>query len=105
MSKLMFVSFVVLLVFMVIMYGLFPATEPKHNKIVYAISLSGLVQLVVIWRGLLLRRQLSIRALQRIDVYYQVGTGTLFGAAGAVAYDLRSSAYICLIYACLLVML
>ncbi|HSD89247.1 MAG TPA: serine/threonine-protein kinase [Kofleriaceae bacterium] len=104
-SKLMFVSFVGLLIYMLIVYGIYPAVEPTLNRYVYVLSGAGLMLLAFIWRGLLLRRQLTLPQLKFVDVFYQVGTGTIFGASGALAYSLRSSAYICLIYACLLVVL
>jgi len=103
-SKLMFVSFVGLLVYMVVVYSIFH-NAPILNNYIYALSGGGVLLLVLIWRGLLLRRQLTLPQLKFVDVFYQVGTGSIFGASGALAYDLRASAYICLIYACLLVVL
>jgi eukaryotic-like serine/threonine-protein kinase len=104
-SRLMFWSFVVLLGFMVVMYRVYADIAPRLNAYIYGLGLVGLSCLVVLWRVLLLRRPLAFEQLKRIDVFYSVGTGSIFGAAGALAYDLRPSAYVCLIYACLMVLL
>jgi eukaryotic-like serine/threonine-protein kinase len=48
---------------------------------------------------------MSFRSLYRVDILFSLGTGSIFGASGTMAYDLRPSAYICLIYACLMVLL
>ena len=104
MSRLMFWSFVVLLAFIFVVYALYPQVEPRLNHYVYALSALGLAMLIGQWI-LLLRRELTLRQLEWVDVLYTVGTGTIFGASGALAYDLRSSAYICLTYACLLIVM
>src|SRR5262245_22553995 len=105
MSKIMFWSFAFLLLVIWVFYSLYPHIQPKHNRYVYLIAAVGLAQLAVIWRLVLVRSQRSMRQLRFIDSYYLVGTGSIFAASGAIAYDLRSSAYLCLIYACLLVLL
>jgi len=90
-SALMFGAFVVLLALMVVLYGVYPEIEPKRNALIYAISAVGVAILVVIWRGFLARRPLAMRTLWRIDAFYGVGTGTVFGAAGYLAQDFRPS--------------
>jgi len=104
-SRVMFASFIVLLAFMYVFYAIYPTYRPRYNNVIYAVAAVGMALLVVIWRFLLLRRTLTIAQLRRVDVFYLVGTGSIFGASGALAYDLRSSAYLCLIYACMLVVL
>ncbi|MBA3457650.1 MAG: hypothetical protein H0T42_31500, partial [Deltaproteobacteria bacterium] len=113
-SKVMFWNFVVLMVFLAVLYTVYadfrpadgrPGLAPRNNEIVYAISGGGLLVLAILWRGFLVRRELSMRQLEAIDAFYSIGTGVIFGTAGALTPDLRSSAYICLIYACLMVLL
>jgi serine/threonine-protein kinase len=105
MSKLMFASFVGMLAFIIVSYAAYPSYEPRLNKLIYLVSAIGLGFLSLLWRGLLLRRPLPMHQLRAIDAFYSIGTGSVFGASGALAYDLRSSAYICLTYALLLVLL
>src|SRR5262245_45972568 len=117
-SKLMFWSFVVLLAFMAVLYFVlftdYHVDDPQNpriglaphfNRQIFGVSAVGLAILLAVWRLLRIRPNLSFRALYRIDEFYSIGTGTIFAAAGTLAYDLRSSAYICLIYACLMVLL
>ncbi len=104
-SALMFGSFVILLSLMVLLYWAYPEIEPKRNHLIYAISASGVGFLVIIWRGLLVRRPCSMRVLNAIDLFYGVGTGTVLGAAGYLAQDLRPSQYICLLYSGFMVLL
>ena len=113
-SQLMFWSFVVLLAFMAVLYfiafddydmGDRIGMAPRFNFEIYALSGAGLAMLGYLWRVLLMHRVLSIQSLYRVDAFYSIGTGTIFAASGALAYDLRPSAYVCLIYACLMVLL
>ncbi len=113
-SKVMFWNFVVLMVFLAVLYAVYADLQmpdgrtglaPKYNNVVYVMSGGGLFVLGIVWRVVLVRHELSLRKLEAIDVFYSVGTGVIFGAAGALTPDLRSSAYICLIYACLMVLL
>jgi serine/threonine-protein kinase len=113
-SLLMFWSFVLLLAWMAVMYFFLYddlpmqgriGLAPRYNIQIYLVSGVGLGLLAFLWRVLLLRRSLSVQSLYRIDVLYALGTGSIFGASGTMAYDLRPSAYICLIYACLMVLL
>jgi len=112
-SKAMFWSFCVLLVFMAIAYTSYADLElpdrvglaPRQNDIIFAISAGGVVALAVLWRLLLVRRDLSLSTLERIDAFYCIGTGVCFGVAGYLTSDFHPSAYICLIYSCLMVLL
>src|SRR5262245_25339421 len=104
-SRLMFWSFVSLVVYITLLYRVYPEHEPRLNGIIDVISVLGLGLLASIWRLALARRELTSGQLQFIDTFYSVGTGTIFGASGLLAYDLRSSAYICVSVACLMVLL
>src|SRR5947207_8473804 len=79
MSKLMFGSFLVLLVFIVAVYTAYPHKEPRLNNWVYLVSVGGMAALAVQWR-LLQRRELPMNVLRTIDVIYMVGTGAVFAA-------------------------
>ena len=101
--KLMFWSFVALLVFLRILYGIWHKA-PKYNDVVYLVSAAGLAIMAFLWRGLLVRRKLSLDWLHGIDVFYATGTGFIFGASAVLAYDFRPSAYTCLTYQCFAVL-
>ena len=101
----MFASFTVLLVYITVLYKVYEDIEPDLNWIVDVISLVGLALLAITWRALLLRRTLPLAALRFVDVFYAVGTSTIFGASAVLAYDLHSSAWICLVSTCLMVLL
>jgi serine/threonine-protein kinase len=113
-AQLMFWSFVLLLAWMAVMYFFLYddlamrdriGLAPRYNIQIYVVSGVGLGLLAFLWRVLLLRRTLSFRTLYQVDILFSLGTGSIFGASGTLAYDLRPSAYICLIYACLMVLL
>jgi hypothetical protein len=104
-SALMFGSFVILLSLMVLLYWVYPEIEPKRNHLIYAVSVVGVGILVVIWRGLLVRKPCSMSLLNAIDLFYGVGTGSVLGAAGYLAQDLKPSQYICLLYSGFMVLL
>jgi len=104
-SRLMFWSFTSLVIYITLLYRAYPDYEPRLNGIIDAISILGLGILGAVWRLVLARRVLTQGQLQFIDVFYSVGTGVIFGASGVLAYDLRPSAYICLVVACLIVLL
>jgi len=97
-SRSLFWSFSTLEVFLFAMYEAYPKITPDLQNLVYLVGASALAQLAFVWRVLLLRRTPSMIALYRIDIYITIGTGAVFGLAAALAYDLRASAYTCLIY-------
>ncbi|HEY5945125.1 MAG TPA: protein kinase [Kofleriaceae bacterium] len=112
-SKLMFWSFVVLLTFMAVLYFVayrdleLPdrhGLAPRYNTYGYLLASCGLAMLVGLW-VFLHRARPSLRTLLRIDEFYSIGTGAILGAEGTLAYDMRPSAYVCLVYACLMVLL
>jgi len=96
--KVMFWSLVLLVGFLFALYVIFLEHPPKHRAWMYAGSATGLAAMAFIWRGLLVRRPLSVAALYRIDLIYSIGIGTAFGAAAFVQRDLRPSAYLSLVY-------
>jgi len=105
MSKLMFWSFIVLLGSMVSLYAQYPDKEPPENRKIYVIATIGVFTLAVIWRGLLLRRQLRLEWLYTIDFFYAFGTGSIFASAAYIAATLRLSAMVNLIWAILITFL
>ncbi|HEY5950617.1 MAG TPA: serine/threonine-protein kinase [Kofleriaceae bacterium] len=104
-SRLMFWSFIVLLGSMVGLYTRYPRIEPKDNNDIYVIATVGVLILAVIWRGFLIRRQLRAEWLYAIDYFYAFGSGCIFAAAAYIAWDLRLSAMINLLWAILVTFL
>src|SRR5690349_11357061 len=66
-SRVMFFSFIVVILGMVALYSGKAVKEPGHQGVIYVISVIGLALLTVIWRGFLVRKKLSLRALHGID--------------------------------------
>jgi len=97
-AKLLFGSFAALLAFLFALYQAYPDVKPGNQAIVYSVSVVALMILAVIWRGLLVRRPLSIEVLYAIDTTIMIGSGVTFGAVASLAYDLQASSYTCLIY-------
>jgi len=106
MSKLAFWSFIVLLASMAALYHQYPEiNEPKRDKYIYLIGTIGVTILAIIWRGFLVRRQLSLRTLHVIDLFYAFATGIVLGAASYLAPELKSSAFANMLWAVLIVFL
>jgi hypothetical protein len=103
-SSLMFWSFVTFVGGMALLYSVVPEREPEHNGIIFASAEGGLIVLAVIWRLFLARRKLSMRDLHRIDAFYAIGTGSLFGLGGYLATDFEPAPYMTLLYASLTVL-
>jgi serine/threonine-protein kinase len=104
-SRLMFWSFVVLLGSMVGLYYKHAEIEPRDNGDIYIIGTIGMAVLAVIWRGFLVRRQLPLTWLYAIDFLYALGTGSIFASAAYIAWDLKLSAMVNLIWAILITFL
>ena len=98
-SRLMFWSFVVLMVFLTAMYREYPKLEPVHNDLVSGVAAVGLGSMAFIWRGLLIRRTLSLRTLGHVDLLYAMCIGTAFAASAVLAPELKSAAFTSLIFA------
>ena len=92
-SLVMFWSFVADLLLLSGMYWQFPAIKPHHANSIRNAGACGLVILAVLWRGVLARRELSVRTLYRIDLFYAIALGLFVGAGAYFAHDLRPAAY------------
>jgi eukaryotic-like serine/threonine-protein kinase len=97
--KTMFWSLTGLIVFLWGLYTTYPDDAPKLRNWVYLLSSAGLAAMAFIWRALLMRRQLSIEALYRLDLVYSFGIGASFGASAFLQHDMRASGYLALVYA------
>ncbi|MBA3541151.1 MAG: serine/threonine protein kinase [Deltaproteobacteria bacterium] len=102
-SKIMFWSFVTLLVFLTMMYRAYPELIPENNDAIFLSATIGLAVMAIVWRVGLVRRTLSIERLYQIDILYALGTGSLFAGSAYFARDFRPAAYASLIYACFMV--
>ena len=97
-SKLMFWSIVALLVFLTAMYQIYPGVEPLYNDVIFGGAIALLCVMALLWRVLLVRRTLSVRALYRLDVLYATGIGSAFATSALLAKDLRPAGYCTLMY-------
>ncbi|HEY5926540.1 MAG TPA: serine/threonine-protein kinase [Kofleriaceae bacterium] len=98
--KLMFWCFVVLIGFLLAVYNLHEDLEPGLQPWIYAVFGTGLGVMAYIWRGKLLRKQLSFETLNRIDTFYAVSAAIAIGICAVLSYDKRQAAYTCAIYSC-----
>jgi serine/threonine-protein kinase len=96
--KTMFWSLAALVGFLAIVYAVDPANAPAARTTVYAIAAVGLGAMAIIWRGILLRRDVTIATLHRLDFVYSLGLGASFGASAFLQHDLRASAYLSVLY-------
>ena len=115
-AGLMFWSFLVLLAFMGVLYFILytdlprpdrpdePGLHPTWNEEIYGISICGLILLGAL-RRTLRRYTLSIQSSKRSTSCSPSAPASSLRTSAMLAYDLRPSAYICLIYACLMVLL
>jgi eukaryotic-like serine/threonine-protein kinase len=97
-TKLMFTSFVILMAFLTGMYRMYPSYEPLDNELVFGGGALGLVIMAVIWRGVLVRRALTVQALYAFDLVYAICIGMAFALSAVMAYPLRPAAYASLVY-------
>jgi hypothetical protein len=102
-SKVTFWSIVALLVFLTAMYRIYPGVEPTYNRVIFGGAIVLLGVMALLWRVLLVRRTLSVRALYRLDVIYATGIGSAFAASALLAKDLRPAGYITLMYVAFIV--
>ncbi len=98
-SKVMFWAFLALLAFMALLYERYPDIEPHLQDVIYVVATVALAVLAAVWRLVLARRQLSIEALYRIDLFYMALSGITFATTALLAHDFFPSSYVCLIYA------
>ena len=67
-TKLMFTAIVTLMAFLFVMYAAYPIA-PRHNDLIFGGASVELAVMAFLWRGLLVRRTLSVQALYRIDLF------------------------------------
>ena len=96
-TQLIFTAIVTLMAFLFVMYAVYPIA-PRHNDLIFGGASAELCVMAFLWRGLLVRRTLSVAALYRIDLVYAVFIGISFGASAALSEDLRPAAYAALVY-------
>jgi eukaryotic-like serine/threonine-protein kinase len=97
--KIMFWSLVALMVFLAGMYAIYEEeTAPAQRHWVYLAATVGFVAMAFCWRGLLVRKQLSVESLYRLDLAYAAGIGAMFGIAAVLQRDLRASGYLSVVY-------
>ncbi len=96
--KLMFWSLFALMAFLAITFTTDDDNAPFQRKYVYASAVIGLSTMAFIWRGLLVRRELSIDTLYRLDLVYSFFIGLAFGLAAYLQDDLAPSGYLSVIY-------
>jgi eukaryotic-like serine/threonine-protein kinase len=97
--KIMFWSLVALMVFLAAMYETHPLeTAPDDRVYVYIAASFGFVAMAFCWRALLVRRQLSVETLYRLDFAYSAGIGAMFGASAIWQSDLPASGYLSVVY-------
>jgi tRNA A-37 threonylcarbamoyl transferase component Bud32 len=97
-SRLMFWAFVTLLVGLSVMYWGYPAIKPAHNDLIMAGSAIGMCVLAFIWRVGLVRKTLSMRFLDAIDLFYTSGTGLVFATSAYLSADFAAAPYACILY-------
>jgi eukaryotic-like serine/threonine-protein kinase len=102
-ARVLFWAFVTLRGLEVVLYASYPEIKPRLYSWILCTGMFGLIAMAVCWRGFLIRRQLSVAILSRVDLAFTVSSGVVFGATALLAYDRAESAYTCLIYACFLV--
>ncbi|MEJ7604314.1 MAG: serine/threonine-protein kinase [Kofleriaceae bacterium] len=99
-TKLMFWSFVTLCVFLGSMYLRYPGLSPPRNELIFGAAVVGLAVMAFIWRGVLVRKAMSVEALYAIDMMYAIAIGVAFGGSAVLAVELRPAAYASLVYGC-----
>jgi len=96
--KLMFWSLIALMAFLASTYEISPIDAPERRHYVYIVSAVGLAGMAVIWRGLLVRRPLSIETLYGFDLAYSGIIGLAFGLSAYLQSDLVPSGYLSVVY-------
>ncbi len=96
-SKLMFWSFVTLLVFLSTTYRFYDIA-PKYNDLVFGGAAVMLAVMALVWRLLIVRRRLTVEGLYWVDLAYAITIGLAFGASAALQFDFRSAGYTSLIF-------
>src|ERR1041385_4431904 len=84
-ARIVFWAFVALRILELVLYWTCPTIKPDHYELIVAIGVGGLVVMALCWRGLLVRRTLSRRALLWFDGTYTLSAGLVFGATAVLA--------------------
>ncbi len=98
-SKLMFWSFVTLLLFLSMTYRVYDIA-PYYNDYVFGGAAVMLGVMAIVWRLLVVRRSLTVDGLNGVDLAYAITIGLAFGASAALQFDFRPAGYTSLIFAC-----
>jgi serine/threonine-protein kinase len=96
--KLMFWSFLALMGFLAATYTKWDDDAPVRRGYVYIVAAVGFVGMGFIWRGMLVRKKLSIDTLYRLDLSYSFFVGSTFGLSAYLQSDLIPSGYLSVIY-------
>ncbi|MDB4954386.1 MAG: serine/threonine kinase [Myxococcales bacterium] len=91
-SRVMFWSLLVDLVFVSVLYEVYPRLRPLQNHLIFGEAVLCLAALAVFWRVLLVRRRMSYEALYRLDLVYGLWVGSGFALSVVFAPDLVSAA-------------
>ncbi len=97
--QLMFWSIIALHGLLIAMFWQYPEVPQRNTDLVFIGSAGGLALMAFLWRGVLVRRELSVTALYRIDLVYSVGIGVGFGLSAYAQWRLHPAAYVSLVYA------
>src|SRR5690242_12293812 len=85
--KLMFWSFAVLTLFLAVIYETYDGLGPRLQKYVYLSLAFGLSMMALLWRGVLVRRELTIRQLHALDLFFTIGANTVIAFDAMISYD------------------
>jgi serine/threonine-protein kinase len=97
--KLLFWCFIALMSFLAVAYSVYPVA-PEHQDLVWIAFGIGITGQAIMWRLVLLRRELTFEQLQIIDVVFTIAANTIIAVCAVIAFDKRASAYTCLLYTC-----
>ena len=97
-SKLMFWIFWILVGFVLGLYQLYPSARSANATTAHTIAIVGLVVLAAVWQVALVRREVSVEWLYRIDGFYALTIGTAFGFAAYLQSDQRIAIYTAFIW-------
>ncbi len=98
-SKIMFWAFVALIVFLMLTYQFVLDQKPALWTYVFAGAIAMLAVMAIIWRVVLVRRELTLEGMFGIDLAYAITIGLSFGAAAAAQYDFPPAAYTSIVFA------
>ncbi len=97
-AKLMFWSFVTLMVFLFVAYTRVLPRQPIHTDVVFTAASILLAVMAGLWRLVIARGRPAVDTLYGLDLLFAVAIGLAFGGAAAMQYDLKSAGYTSLIF-------